>query len=103
MTTKLEPTVDALAAYLITDLTLLARSNPTDFYNTLDAHDDPSHLAELLIIDEYDVPDDLYYLFDIDDNETERLDALIALRENQRLFDLVLTALTRLIADIPRP
>lgn len=101
--TKLEPTPDTIATYLITDLAILARSNPADFYNTLDAHDDPSHLAELLIIDDYDVPDDLYWLFDIDDNETERLDALFACRDDQRLFDLVLTALTRLIADISRP
>lgn len=101
--TKIEPTIDSLAAYIVTDMTLLARSNPTDFFNTLDAHDDASHLAELLIIDEYDVPDDIYYLFDIDDDENERLDALFSLRDDIELFNKVLTALNRLINDIPRP
>lgn len=101
MTEKLAPTVDSLAAYLITDLTLEARRDRDNFLAAVHATS-TEQIAELTIVDEFDVPDDMYWLYDISDGADPRLDALFALRDEPRLYDLVHTAVIRLTEELSR-
>lgn len=98
MTEKLIPTIDSLAAYLIADTAHAARQDPTGFLQTV-SDIGTEKLAELTIVDEFDVPDDMYWLYDLEDDDP-RLEMLFDLRNEQRLYDLLLAAVNRLTEEL---
>lgn len=95
MTDKLRIDADTLAMLLITQTRSELAHDPQGFIDTYDEgfDRDAEHFAEILIVDEFDCPDELYDLFDIAEDETERIDALFALKSNERVYHLVIAAL----------
>ena len=95
MTEKLRIDADTLAMLLITQTRSELAHDPQGFIDTYDdSFDaDPEHFAEIIIVDEFDCPDELYDLFDIEENESERIDALFDLKSNERVGELVISAL----------
>jgi hypothetical protein len=92
--TPIDINPDTLATMLITSsYTELAR-DPGDFIRTYDDHfgGDPQHFAEIVVVDEFDCPDELYAIFNIADDDP-RLDTLFALKGDERVYNLVAEAL----------
>lgn len=93
---------DTLATYLMTSLHCEVMRDPKGFIDTLaDFDQDLEHFADILMIDEFDVPDDMRFMFEVGEGDEARDQQLFDLKHDQQLFILVVEAVRRYAALAP--
>lgn len=88
-------TPDSFSAYLITDLIIRARSDQDSFLDAIHSIGDLNRFCDIAMTDEFDCPDDIHELFDIDEDTD-----LNAVRNDPRTFDMVFDAMTRFLFQL---
>lgn len=76
--------------YLVTDIWTELSRDPAEFIRTYDEHFDgnPEHFADIVVIDEFDCPDDLYLIFLLEDDDP-RMQTLFDLKSDDKVYHLV--------------
>lgn len=96
MTEPIRIDPDTVAAYLIGDLRSEATRNPQAFLDTLlrDFDGDAEHFAEIILVDEGDVPDEIRSVFHVEDDSLDEV--LFSALRDSRTFDLLVEAIHQL-------